>query len=103
MHMVRETYQVVARPRQRDPFGSPDEWAVMKGNTVVKTFDTKRPAAARAKELAKNQNETLAVFDAAKKSSQQFDYRSEEEKRRESNRANRKSVKRGLGDNFGPL
>lgn len=101
--MARPTYSVEPRPVQRDRRGSPDKWVLKKGSTVLETFDTKRPAAARAKEVAKNQNATLAVYGTQKKMSDEFDYRTDEDKQQAASRANRKSVKRGLGSNFGPL
>lgn len=101
--MARPTYEVVPRPRQRDARAQPDEWAITKGNSTIQTFQTKLPATQRAKELAKNQQETLAIYDAAKKRSEEFDYRSEAAKKAASRKANRKAVSRGLGDNFGPL
>jgi hypothetical protein len=93
----------MARPAQLDPYSQPDEWVIKKNNTTVETFTNKRQAEARAKELAKNQNETLAVFKATNKTSDQYDYRTEEEKSRRAERANRRAAKRGLSENFGPL
>lgn len=98
--MATPTYEVVPRPRQRDPYANPDEWLIKKGGTTVQGFETKINAANRAKELAKNQTATLAIYDAAKKSSDNFDYRTDEEKQAARGRANKDAAQRGLGGNF---
>lgn len=72
---TRATYEVVPKPRQRQPNARPDQWAVQKNGHTVQTFTSKRSAESRAKDLARNNNTTLAVYDSAKKSSQEFDYR----------------------------
>lgn len=97
--MARPTYSVEPRPRQRDPFDNPDEWVLTKGNTVLQTFEYKQNASQRAKEVARNQNETLAIYDAAKKQSQEFDYRTDEQKKKDTNRALRDNP--GIGGGFG--
>lgn len=75
-----EQYFVVPKNRQRTPNANPDGWKILKGfddrsGNTVETATTKMDATNRAKSLAKKNNTVLTVYDAAKKSSRQFDYR----------------------------
>lgn len=74
-----EQYFVVPKNRQRQKNADPGGWKLLKGTddrsaNTVQTFDQKMNAQSRGKELAKKNDTLLTVYDAAKKSSRQFNY-----------------------------
>lgn len=73
-------YFVVPQNRQRSAHADPGGWKLVKGydergGSTVQTFNSKRDAEARGKELARKNDTVLTSYDAAKKSSRTFDYR----------------------------
>lgn len=95
---MRDTYHVEPRPQQRGPYRQPEEWVIKKGNTVIETFDIKLDARDRAIQLARNQEETLSVFDAEMKGSEHFDFRPQGEIDRQRDRAMRNRLRADISN-----